>query len=94
MRAGGRHGGGLGSRRGVMMGISAQKLIGTRVIRKKRGIQWERSQIMVPWKGLGPRGKKKGVKVKGTTAIRRKRGFQWTRSQIMVRVGSTEEKKG
>jgi hypothetical protein len=60
-----------------------QKVIGTRVIRTKRGVQWDRWKIRVSRKGLGPWGKK-GLKVKGTTASRMKRGIQWTRSQIRV----------
>jgi hypothetical protein len=34
------------------------KLIGTRVIKTKRGIQWDRSQIRASQKGLGPPKKK------------------------------------
>jgi hypothetical protein len=36
----------------------ATKMIGTRVIRTKRGIQWDRSQIRVSPKGVGPQEKK------------------------------------
>jgi hypothetical protein len=63
-----------------------QKMIGTRVIKTKRGIQWDRSQIMVSQKGLGHRGKQ-NLKVKGTIVIQMKRGIQWIRSQMRVWLG-------
>jgi hypothetical protein len=66
--------------------VGPQKMLGTMVIRTKRGIQWDRSQIRLSWKGLGPR-EKKGLKVKGTTSIKMKRGIQWTKSQIRLQSG-------
>jgi hypothetical protein len=58
-----------------------------RVIKKNRGFQWYRFQIRVSLKGVGPRRKKKVLKLKGTIAIRIKRGMQWTRLQIRVLMG-------
>jgi hypothetical protein len=66
------------------MKIWATKMISTSVIRKNRGLQWDRLQIRVSWKGLGLWGKK-GLQAKGTTAIIMKRGIQWNKSQIRVR---------
>jgi hypothetical protein len=43
LRARGRHGEGLGRSRGVGMEKMGLKMIGTQVIRTKRGIQWDRS---------------------------------------------------
>jgi hypothetical protein len=43
----------------------SQNLIGTRVISEKRGIQWDRCQIRVSWKGVGPWRKKKRLKSEG-----------------------------
>jgi hypothetical protein len=85
LRASGRHGEGLGSNRGVGMEKMGLKMIGTRVIRTKRGIQWDRSQERRPRGGWVQ--EKKGLKLKGTTAIRMKRGMQWDRSQIRVLTG-------
>jgi hypothetical protein len=62
------------------------KMIGTWVIRTKRGIQWDRSQERCP-RGGWVLQKKKGLKLKGTTVIRMKRGMQWDRSQIRVLTG-------
>jgi hypothetical protein len=52
------------------------KMIGTTIIRKKRGIQWERPQRRVLGRGVSSM-EKIGLKVIGTTAIRTKRGIQW-----------------
>jgi hypothetical protein len=41
------------------MEIGPQKVRCTRVIRTKRGVQWDRCQIRVSQKGVGPWRKKK-----------------------------------
>jgi hypothetical protein len=48
LRPSGRHGKGLGSNRGVGMEKMGLKMIGTQVIRTKRGIQWDKSQERRP----------------------------------------------
>jgi hypothetical protein len=48
LRVSGRHGKGLGSNKGVGMEKMGLKMIGTQVIRTKRGIQWDKSQERRP----------------------------------------------
>jgi hypothetical protein len=64
-----------------------QKVRCTRVIRTKRGFQWDRFQIRVSRKGEGPWRKQKVLKVKDTIAMRMKRGMKCTRLQIMMLKG-------
>jgi hypothetical protein len=61
------------------------QMIGTTVIREKRGIQRDRSQIRVS--EMGRVHKKNGLKMIGITGIEVKRGTQWDISQISVLVG-------
>jgi hypothetical protein len=63
LRMSGRNGEGLVRNEGVRMEKMVLKMIGTRVIRKKRGLQWDRSQERSPKGGWVPR--KKKIKIKG-----------------------------
>jgi hypothetical protein len=63
LRESGRNGEGLGSNGGVGMEKMGLKMIGTWLIRKKRGIQWDRSQERHPRGGWVCR--KKRLKMEG-----------------------------
>jgi hypothetical protein len=56
------------------------------VIRLKRGMQWDRCQIMVSWR-MGDPWNFFFLEVIGTTKVREKREIQYHRSQIRVSVG-------
>jgi hypothetical protein len=60
-------------------------MIGTTMIREKRGIQRDRIQIRVS--EMGRVHKNIVLKMIGITKIEVKRGTQWDRSQISVSVG-------
>jgi len=60
--------------------------IGTMMVRAKRGIEWDRSQIRVLGRGSGPQ-EKKVLKNIGTTIIRVKRGIKWDRCRIRMLMG-------
>jgi hypothetical protein len=61
-------------------------VIGTTMIKVKREIQWDRSQIRVSGRGSGPL-KKKRLKNDRYHVIRMNRGIQGNRSQIRVLMG-------
>jgi hypothetical protein len=78
---------GIGETKGFWRGgwdhcVEGCQMIGTTVIREKRGIQWDSGQIRVLRKGRST--KKIVLRMIGITEIGVKRGTPWDRSQISV----------